>query len=428
MEETSKEVFKYMVVVGFICNILTLFVSIFAKDLILFSATISLCSLSAISYFIAFYKNLSFGVHTFLLSYIIVFTLASLTHLVSYPLMLVYPIVFGMTILVVKTDRARIIYAVLCAVACLFTIFFQQRLIIESSIMDTLSSLVIGFSLLLAFFTLSIFHLRLLNRYQDDLIDIQDGLEEKNIELERYIDSNLQLENFAHLASHELKTPIKNIANFSGLLKMKLNKRLANDEQEILDHINREVNNMNNLISDLLDLAQATNEKLTFTKFSSQDFFRNLINKNFKDYKQHIFLNVMPGKIMAHEKLLQQVFINLIGNAIKFRDTKNTLSIKIGVKEDKKKYHFSIDDNGIGIDKEARDKIFLIFKRLHSGAEYEGTGIGLAISKKIIERHGGSISVNSNEEGGTGFSFIFDKELMQSSLKHQAAKILSIRG
>lgn len=416
-----------MVFIGVLCNVLTIIVTIFSRDAILFGFTFALCVISIVGYCISNYTKTNFGVHLMLMSYLIVFTSASFTHLVSYPLVLVYPIVFGFAILTLKTNQVRIFYAVLCTIACLIFIYLQQKNAFESSYLDMFSSIIIGIGLLFAFFTLSIFHLNLLRKYEDELIEIKDGLEEKNEELERYIDSNMQLENFAHLASHELKTPIKNIANFSGLLKLKLKNTLANEENEIIDYINKEVNNMNNLITDLLDLSQATNEKLSFTKFSSSYFFKKIINQYFKNHQQNIFLNTMPDKIMAHEKLLQQVFINLIGNAIKFRDKNKELSIRISVSEDDKNFQFSINDNGIGIDKDAQDKIFLIFKRLHSGAEFEGTGIGLAISKKIVERHGGIISVLTNEEGGTCFSFNFDKAYMIASTNKQAAKLLQLR-
>jgi len=416
-----------MVAIGAVCNVLTLLITILSGDSTLFGFTAVLLALSLIGYGISNYTKTNIGVHIMLISYVMIFTIASFTHLVSHPLLLVYPIVFGCSLLTLNSDKSKIFYAIVCSVGCLISIFLQQVNAFESSYWDIVNSSIIGLGLLMAFFILSLFHLRLLRKYQNDLMVTQDGLEEKNLELEKYIESNLQLENFAHLASHELKTPIKNIANFSGLLKLKLKNSLGKDEEEIIGHINREVKNMNNLITDLLDLSQATNQKLEFTKFSTQDFFKNLIGQYFSDYKNHIFLNIMPEKIKAHDKLLQQVFINLVGNAIKFRDKNKVLSIKISIVEDQNDYKFTIDDNGIGIKDEVKDKIFLIFKRLHSGAEYEGTGIGLAISKKIIARHGGNISVHSNEEGGARFQFNFSKELMDSSVNQTVAKIMKIR-
>ncbi len=428
MFSSRKEVYKYMVYIGVICNVLTLLVTLFSKDAILFSFTLTILILSIVGYGISFFTKTNAGVHIMLISYLVIFTAASFTHLVRYPLILVYPIVFGFSLLTLNPGRSRIMYSILCSLGCVITIFLEHLYIFESNYLDILSSSIIGLGLLLAFFTLSIFHLELLRKFQDDLIFTQDGLEEKNLELEKYIESNLQLENFAHLASHELKTPIKNISNFSGLLKLKLQNRIDKDEREIIDHINREVKNINNLITDLLDLSQATNQKLAFSTFSTQGFFKELISQYFKDYQEHIFLNIMPEKITAHEKLLQQVFINLIGNAIKFRDKNRILSIKISIVEDQNNFYFTIDDNGIGIKDEVKDKIFLIFKRLHSGAEYEGTGIGLAITKKIVSRHGGMINVDTNEEGGARFKFNFSKELMKNSSNPSAAKIMKIRG
>lgn len=249
----------------------------------------------------------------------------------------------------------------------------------------------------------------MLYSYQAQIDEKRLNLKLKNEELNSYIKSNMHLENFAHLASHELKTPLKNVANFSSLLKKKLIYKLDDKEVEILDILTSEVGVMNGLIEDLLQLSVIDNVDLKFSRFSVSEFLNQIIEKNFIENKSIINIDVRFGYINSHKQLLSQLFINLIDNAIKFTNHSHDIEIQIVGFEEPEFYQFSIIDNGIGISQEYKEHVFLIFKRLHNNLDYNGTGIGLSICKRIVERLEGSIWVKENPSGGSIFEFRISK-------------------
>lgn len=268
-----------------------------------------------------------------------------------------------------------------------------------------------------------------------DLYNVQVALEEKNQELEKYITSNLQLENFAYFASHDLQAPLNTILSFTKLLQ----KKLANDERkeviEFLKFIVISGEGMKNLIDDLLaySLVNTTNLEIKEINLEKRLYILlHSLDSLIKEKEAIIEVHNLPENITVDPTKLKQVFQNLITNGIKFVQPEVKPKVIISCMEKHTHWLFSVSDNGIGISQEHQEKIFGLFKRLHSSVEYKGTGIGLAIVKKIIEQHKGTITVVSEVGKGTTFQFTIAKDLApledisKASLDKVDASVLAI--
>ena len=325
---------------------------------------------------------------------------------------LIYPLIISLAIFFLSDPLKRFFYAILCAIGCSLFIYKIKSSNFISLDYNFVEEGLIIFGLLSALFIVGFNYFVVVFRYQSKLEDSENQMLKKNLELNNYIDSNLQLENFAHLASHELKTPLRNILNFSKLLSTKLGAKISVKEKEMLDIIENQAIEMDELIRDLFELSSVTNEPMKSDRLELDLLVSNLIKFDFFEHKENIRINNLPSEIRGNKSYIKEVFKNLISNALKFVSPEKDVEIIIDCEENPKEFQFSIIDNGIGISKDKRDKVFLIFKRLHTRKEYEGTGIGLAICKKIIERHLGKIWIEDNPEGGTIFKFTIAKDLV----------------
>lgn len=237
-------------------------------------------------------------------------------------------------------------------------------------------------------------------------------IHKKNAKLEEYIAYNLQLENFAYIASHDLKTPLRTIISFTQLLKRKLRNKLDESEQEYLNFIIGGTKEMSFLIEDLLNYSRIQKQELNLEKFEIQPFVEKLLSRvdSFIQEKQaRVELHITPKFIDADALKIHQLLQNLILNAIKFHRPNVQPIVKVICTDNGADWSFEIRDNGIGIKAEYFDKIFLIFKRLNNKTDYEGSGIGLAICKKIVEQHGGKIHIESIVGEGSSFFFTIPK-------------------
>lgn len=241
------------------------------------------------------------------------------------------------------------------------------------------------------------------------------ALNEKNEDLEKYIDSNLQLENFAYMASHDLKAPIRTIVSFTQLLKRSLKDRLQDNEEEYLQYISSGANSMKNLIEDLLTYSRVNTNNHQLEEVALPRILESIqlnLQTALEDSGGSIKIKNIPDSIQADSTMMRQLFQNLVENAIKFRRPGIAPKVEIGCSSTEDYWNFYIKDNGIGISPEFQEKIFLLFRKLHSSSQYEGTGIGLALCKKIVEQHGGKIWVNDEYKEGTCFQFTLRKELV----------------
>ncbi len=252
-------------------------------------------------------------------------------------------------------------------------------------------------------------------RNQQDIISQQiEDLNLTNNELKKYIDSNLQLENFAYIASHDLKAPIRTVSSFAELLHSSANGKLEEKEKEFLRIIRNSSKNMQDLIEDLLIFSRVNTSKTKISDSNVESIVENIlaeIQSQTKSVNAIIILKALSKKIRIDQTKIRQVFQNLITNALKYRADDKSPKIEISCIENKTHWQFQVKDNGIGIDNNFMDKIFLLFQKLHSTDKYEGSGIGLAICKKIVEQHDGRIWVESKLGKGSKFFFTISKAL-----------------
>jgi PAS domain S-box-containing protein len=215
--------------------------------------------------------------------------------------------------------------------------------------------------------------------------------------------SNDELQQFAYVASHDLQEPLRMVASYTQLLSKRYKGRL---DDEFIAYAVDGANRMQSLINDLLAYSRVSSRGVALEPTNS-DLVLGLAVSNLRaaidDSHAEISHDPLPTIMSDHTQLLQ-LFQNLIGNAIKFRGDKPP-RVHIGVERKDSEWIFSVRDDGIGMDLQYADRIFVIFQRLHSKAEYPGTGIGLSVCKKVVERHGGRIWVQS--ELGAGSTFYF---------------------
>lgn len=238
--------------------------------------------------------------------------------------------------------------------------------------------------------------------------------EELNKELEKNIsllqNANKELEQFAYVSSHDLQEPLQTISNFVRLLEKKYSGKTEEDAKLYFKYILGATSKMQNLIRDLLDYSRI-GKSITFTNIDCNKILKEVIadlEQSIKESKAKITSDLLPV-LKGNEAELKNLFRNLIGNAIKFHRKGVPPEISISVENKEKEYLFAIRDNGIGIEKQYINKLFIIFQRLHNAEEYSGTGIGLAICKKIVTLHKGKIWAESKFGEGSSFYFTLPK-------------------
>jgi len=240
------------------------------------------------------------------------------------------------------------------------------------------------------------------------------NLNNKNIVLQRYIDSNVELENYAFMASHDLQSPLKTAKAFLALFNKSLNQELSERQHLFMDNINKSINHMDGLIKSLLNYSLVSSNNTIFANIKVDEIIENTIlslNATISEKKAKIEMEEIPEFIKGDASRLQQLFQNLIANALKFIDGNTIPLIKISYENLEDYWKFYVSDNGIGISEENRDRIFNLFNRLHSTTEFKGNGIGLTMCKKIVEQHHGEINVYSREGEGSTFYFTISKNL-----------------
>jgi PAS domain S-box-containing protein len=242
------------------------------------------------------------------------------------------------------------------------------------------------------------------------LIDVTDHKqsEEKLKQLaEKLSISNKELEQFAYVASHDLQEPLRMVASYIQLLQRRYKGNLSSEADEFINYAIDGVIRMKSLINDLLVYSRVNTKEFPAEEVDVNKVLKQTITTlktSIDETGATVLVENMPT-VNANETQLGQLFQNLISNAIKFRKSGVKPEVKISAKHAGHEWLFSVSDNGIGINKEFTDKIFIIFQRLHNSQEYPGTGIGLAICKKIIEKLGGHIWVESETDKGSTFSF-----------------------
>jgi PAS domain S-box-containing protein len=235
-----------------------------------------------------------------------------------------------------------------------------------------------------------------------------DALARRTEELER---SNAELEHFAYVASHDLQEPLRMVASFTQLLAKRYRGKLDSHADQFIEYAVDGARRMQDLINDLLAYSRVGTRGQEFAPTSCETVLEIALT-NLKTAIEKAGARVTHDPlptVVADQGQLCQVFQNLVGNAVKFRGL-DAPHVHVSAEKREGEWRFSVRDNGIGIDAQDAERIFVIFERLHTSAEYPGTGIGLAISKKIIERHGGRIGVESEPGKGAAFYFTIPED------------------
>ena len=228
---------------------------------------------------------------------------------------------------------------------------------------------------------------------------------------DKLIHSNQELEQFAYIASHDLQEPLRAISYFSQLLKQKDKINLDEESKKYQQYIIDSSERMSVLIRELLDYSRVGRSDNPFEKINIKDIIQDVLvdfEVSIKETEAEIIVEENCEEIFAISFRFKQFLHNLISNSLKFRSKEKPV-IKIKVEEKSDQWLFSVKDNGIGIEEKYHDRIYGIFKRLYSREEYPGTGIGLALCKKIIEAHNGTMWVKSDFGKGTCVYFTIPK-------------------
>ncbi|MEO5338164.1 MAG: PAS domain S-box protein [Magnetospirillum sp. WYHS-4] len=224
--------------------------------------------------------------------------------------------------------------------------------------------------------------------------------------------SNAELQSFAYVASHDLQEPLRMVTSYLQLLERRYSEALDDQAHEFISYAVDGARRMQRLIKDLLEYSRVGTRGKPFAETEMERVFGDAMTNltvAVADAKATVTHDPLP-KVWADETQMVSLIQNLVGNAIKYRAPGRDPAIHLHVERTGMEWLFAVRDNGIGIDPKHFQRIFMVFQRLHSRQEYEGTGIGLAVSKKIVERHGGRIWVDSVADGGSTFYFTLPAE------------------
>ena len=242
---------------------------------------------------------------------------------------------------------------------------------------------------------------------------LRDITERKNAELaltlkaDELARSNQELEQFAYVASHDLQEPLRMVSNYTQLLARRYKDKLDADANEFIECAVEGAQRMQALINDLLRLARVGARAKEFTEVPADRIARDAVANlagTIAESGAEVVVDPLPT-LLCDASQLTQVFQNLIGNALKFRRAGTRPGVTVSARRGDGAWIVSVRDNGIGIERRHQERIFQMFQRLHARSDYPGTGIGLALCKKIVERHGGRVTVESEAGRGSTFSF-----------------------
>lgn len=235
----------------------------------------------------------------------------------------------------------------------------------------------------------------------NEVYELNKSLTERANQLEML---NSELESFTYSVSHDLKAPLRSIQGFTDIILQEHVNELSEEVARLFKIVKKNAGRMDQLIRDLLDLSKVTRSNLKFTTIDSKEIINNILTNDFSNTRAKVNIkHLHPAQ--GDKVLVQQVWLNLISNAIKYSQKSDNPEINITSSQEDGAVTFSISDNGVGFNPEYIHKLFNIFQRLHGSDQFEGTGVGLAIVKRIIMRHGGDVWAESEEGKGATFHF-----------------------
>ncbi len=237
----------------------------------------------------------------------------------------------------------------------------------------------------------------------ETLLRREATLEKQNKKLQN---QNKELEQFTYIASHDLQEPLRSLISFSELLEKEFAGKLGENGEFYINFISKSSKRMQLLVKGLLDYSRIGREK-KLVEIDCNQIMKDVLSDmiiTIEESNAEITVSDLPH-LKGYETEIRQLFQNLVSNALKFRKKDVAPKIKIFAQKKEDDWLFSVQDNGIGIEENNKQKLFVIFKRFNNREEYEGTGIGLAHCKKIVELHGGTIWADSKFGEGSTFHF-----------------------
>ncbi|WP_393071629.1 ATP-binding protein [Streptomyces sp. LN704] len=249
--------------------------------------------------------------------------------------------------------------------------------------------------------------------------EARQRLDEQSTELQR---SNAELEQFAYVASHDLQEPLRKVSSFTQLLQRRYGGQLDDRADQYIDYAVDGANRMQTLINDLLDFSRVGRVHHAHQSVDLNSVMKrslSALSLSIEEAGAVITRDELPT-LVADPTQMGMLWQNLIGNAVKFRRPQQTPAIHVSAEQDGALWRFTVTDNGIGIAPEYAEKVFVIFQRLHTKDTYNGSGIGLAMCKKIVEFHGGTISVDPDYTAGTRITFTLAAEPPDTDLAFTA--------
>jgi signal transduction histidine kinase len=247
-----------------------------------------------------------------------------------------------------------------------------------------------------------------LKKAEDDIRKLNNELEQKVIERTSQLESvNKELESFSYSVSHDLRAPIRAINGYTRIIIEDYSDKIDSEGTKVLQAIIHNSKKMGELIDDLLAFSKLGRKQVSFSEINMHDLVRSVQEEFVLEARENLpkfkINEIFPA--MGDQSLIKQVWINLISNAIKYSRYKEKTTIEISAHKTASSVIYKIRDEGAGFDMEYYDKLFGVFQRLHSQEEFEGTGIGLAIVQKIVNRHNGTVWAKSKINEGTSFYF-----------------------
>ena len=241
--------------------------------------------------------------------------------------------------------------------------------------------------------------------------ELNESLEQKVAQrTAELVEVNKSLEDFSYSVSHDLRGPLRSILGFLDIMKQDYGPRLDDDLRMLVNYAEGSGKRMNAIIDDLLILAKYGKDRLRLTNVNVEDMVHEVWGNLCKEgsVKAVLELQSIP-RVSADASMLRQVFINLLGNAIKYSARKESPVVRVMAAERDGQVSITVQDNGAGFDMKYYERLFIPFQRLHGITEFEGTGVGLVLVKKIIEKHGGRVWAEGKVNEGASFSFTLDK-------------------
>lgn len=221
---------------------------------------------------------------------------------------------------------------------------------------------------------------------------------------------NQQLESFSYSVSHDLRSPLRAVGGYAQMLQEDYGNSLDQEANRLLHNIRSNAGRMGLLIDDLLSFSRLGRKAVLKSKIDMNQVTENALAGISESVKHHAQINIDPlPTVMADASLIGQVMTNLLSNAIKYSSKHEKPAVHVSFVEEADHIHFCVRDNGVGFDMKYVHKLFRVFQRLHLGSEFEGTGVGLAIAYRIIQKHGGTMRAEGKEGEGAAFYFTLPK-------------------